>query len=558
MRDRRSRLTWLVGFVVLLTAVPRAGEARITLVQEEGIEDGHFEYQFIGDVMLSPDARHLYAASGYPANRILIYARSPETGAIVELDAVDPLAAGGVGILVFSPDGAYLYALDYYSGQVVVFARDATTGLLTRLQAAQPGTSGINQQWQGMTISPDGAHVYATAAGLNAIGVYARDASTGLLTLVDVESGMPGLSRPVGVHLSPDGAHVYVACYRPTGAIVVLARDAVTGQLSGVQDIENGDGGQNLSYQFAVDVAPDGGQVYVSGSQGIVVLQRDATTGVLTRVQSTVDGSDHDVWITADGTRAYSCGSSQGLRGYARDPLTGVLGSADEAYLPGDDGFAPPAFCFGMTMTTDGRQLYTIVTYDVDLPSSPYFYTIAAFRRLNATCSAAPLPACHTPAVARGSSINIRGATRARLSWKWKGPGPAADLGHPLDGASDAALCVYDARGQLVRIVAPGSAPCPGDRSCWQQRAAADFRYTDSKAARDGIKLVKLSERRPMDVRLGVEARGQNLDLPTLPMIGPVSVQLQISDGATSSCWGASYSASSRNFTLQYRATSDP
>jgi hypothetical protein len=70
--------------------------------------------------------------------------------------------------------------------------------------------------------------------------------------------------------------------------------------------------------------------------------------------------------------------------------------------------------------------------------------------------------------------------------------------------------------------------------------------------------MVKLSERHPMDIRLDVDARGPNLHVPTLPMIGPVSVQLQISDGTTSSCWGASYSAPRRNYTLQYRADSDP
>jgi len=408
-----------------------------------------------------------------------------------------------------------------------------------------------------MTISPDGAHIYATAAGLNAIGVYERDASTGLLTPVDVESGMPGLSRPIGIDLSPDGAHVYVACFRATGGLVVLARDAGTGELSGVQHIENGDGGQGLAYQFALGVAPDGAYVYVSGNQGVVVFQRNATTGELTRVHATGDGMDHDVWLTADGTRAYACGGLSGIRGYARNPVTGVL-TLDEGYVPYEEGFPPPLFCFGMTMTPDARNLYTIVTYDIDEPFPTYFYTIGVFRRLNSTCSTAPLPACQTPAAAGSSSINIRGATSSRLSWKWKGPGSSADFGNPLDGASDAALCVYDARGALVSIVAPGSALCPTGRSCWRQRSASDFRYTDSKARRDGIKRVKLQERQPTDVRLGVEARGENLYLPTLPMLGPVSVQLQISDGTASSCWGATYSTPSRNFTLQYRAVSDP
>ncbi len=163
MRERRLRRTWVVGLVLLWTASPRAAGARITFVQEEGIEDGHFEYEFIGDVQVSPDGRYVYAAAGYPRNRILIYQRSPDLGTLDEVAAVDPQAAGGVEILAFGPGGAHLYALGYNSGAIVAYAGDATTGLLTRLAMVQPPTSGINQQWQGMAISPDGAHVYATS-----------------------------------------------------------------------------------------------------------------------------------------------------------------------------------------------------------------------------------------------------------------------------------------------------------------------------------------------------------------------------------------------------------
>ncbi len=432
MRDRRSRRTWLVGLVLLWTALPRTAGARITFVQEEGVEDGHFEYSFIGDVQVSPDGRYVYATAGYPQNSVLIYARSPELGTIDEVAAVDPQAAGGVEILQFDSGGGHLYALDYLSGAIVTYARDATTGLLTRLAMVQPPTSGINQQWQGMAISPDGAHVYATSSHVG-IGVYSRDASTGLLTLVDVETGFPGITAAVGVKVSPDGAHVYVACYRIDGGVVVLARDAVTGQLTAVQDIEDGDGGQPSKYRFAVDVASDGGYVYVSGFPGLAVFKRDAATGMLTRVQSTNDGMSHDIWLTADGSHAYACGNVSGIRRYARDAVTGLL-TTEEGYLPLEGGFPPPAFCFGMTITPDARNLYTIVSYETEVPSPTYFYTLAAFRQTNATCAAAPLTTCQAPTVAGGSSISIHGATRPKLSWKWKGQVSAPDFGDPLGG----------------------------------------------------------------------------------------------------------------------------
>jgi DNA-binding beta-propeller fold protein YncE len=555
MRDHRSRLSWLVGLAVfVMMGVPRAGDARITFVQEEGIDDGEFEYAFIGDVVVSPDDRFVYAATAYSPNWIVVYERVSESGALEEVDIVTPPAPFAT-ILAMSPDGLHLYALDYITGGVLAYARDGTTGLLTFLHSVQPPTDGINQQWQGMTISPDGKHVYATSFGRDGIAVYARDAGTGAVALVDFQTGIAGLVWPIGLAVSPDGGHVYVSCYRPTGAVVVLARDATTGLLTGVQDIENGSGGHALTNQFAVAVAPDGAHVYVSGSQGITAYARNAATGVLTWVQSTIDGSDHEVLVSADGARAYACGAGNGVRGYARNPVTGVL-TGDEQHLPFEEGFAPPLFCFGMAMTSAGRHFYAITTYDLDQPGLEYAYTIGVFRRLNSTCSDAPLAGCQTPVAAGAGTVKLRAGASGRLSWKLRAPGSAADFGDPVGGATDVALCMYDDRGSFVKVVAPGSAPCTGGHTCWRARSLADARYSDSKTRRDGLKRVKLQDRAGQ-VRLGVDGR-PGFALPTFPLQGPVTVQLQLSDGTASSCWTSTYSAPSRNDGLIYRAASDP
>jgi DNA-binding beta-propeller fold protein YncE len=555
MSDRRLRLGLLVGFVASLCALPRAGQARMTFVQEEGIEDGHIEYDFIGDVVMSPDDRFLYATTAYTPNEVVVYEVAPLTGKIEEIGFVDPPTFEAT-ILAMAPGGAQLYVLDYVSGQISVYARNATTGLLTYLQTVQPPTSGINQQWQGMTVSPDGAHVYTTSAGLNAVGVWGRDGATGLLTFIGLDSGMPGLSRPIGIAVSPDGAHVYIGCYRLDGGIVVLARDASTGHLSGVQHFENGDIGV-LQLQFSVAVAPDGAYVYFSGSAGIRVFARDPSTGKLTLRQTTVDGSDHEVVLSADGSRAYACGSLLGIRGYARDALSGILTEV-EHHLPGEEGFAPPAFCFGMTMSSDARHFYTLNSYDLDLPSRPYAYTLGVFRLLNYACTPAPRTDCRAPLAPGRSSVKIRSGRFNRLSWKLRGPGSAADFGDPVDGVTEAALCAYDDRGSALGAFAPGSAPCPGDHSCWRRRAPLDVRYTSKETNRDGVKLVKLQQRGTNEVRLDVEGRGGSLVVPTLPMQGTVTVQLVLSDGTSASCWSASYSSPSSNSVDQYRANADP
>src|SRR5262249_62028129 len=98
-------------------------------------------------IVVSPDDAYVYTTTGYTPTQIVVYTRAPETGAVDELALVDP-GAPDVTTLALSLDGAHLYGLDYETGAVIAFARNATTGALTRLGATQPHASGINQQWQ--------------------------------------------------------------------------------------------------------------------------------------------------------------------------------------------------------------------------------------------------------------------------------------------------------------------------------------------------------------------------------------------------------------------------
>ena len=65
-----------------------------------------------------------------------------------------------------------------------------------------------------VAVSPDGQHVYVTGGDDDAVAVFSRNATTGELTFVDAEfddvGGVDGLYRAFGVTVSPDGQHVYV------------------------------------------------------------------------------------------------------------------------------------------------------------------------------------------------------------------------------------------------------------------------------------------------------------------------------------------------------------
>ena len=85
------------------------------------------------------------------------------------------------------------------------------------VEAQRNGVAGVDGLAfaSAVAVSPDGAHVYATGFLDNALVAFSRDASTGMLTFVEVQrdgvGGVDGLGRPHSVALSPDGANVYVA-----------------------------------------------------------------------------------------------------------------------------------------------------------------------------------------------------------------------------------------------------------------------------------------------------------------------------------------------------------
>ena len=104
-------------------------------------------------------------------------------------------------------------------------------------------------------VSPDGAFVY-TGAG-DGIGVFARDAGTGMLTFTSLNVDASGAQS---LALSADGAHLYAT--QPNG-LVVFSRNATSGAVTMIQSLTDGVGGVNgLAYARHVVISPDGANVY--------------------------------------------------------------------------------------------------------------------------------------------------------------------------------------------------------------------------------------------------------------------------------------------------------
>jgi 6-phosphogluconolactonase (cycloisomerase 2 family) len=169
------------------------------------------------------------------------------------------------------------------------------------------------------TVSPDGKHVYAAGTYDNAIAIFCRDSNTGLLTFVDAvindQNGVDGLASPTFVTVSPDASHVYAAGSQDS-AIAVFSRDAITGRLTFVEAIKNGQGKiHGLGGVCAIAFSHDGDYLYATSwaDNALVSFTRDKATGrlafneVLLDKQQGVDGLDGAVSVSVNPNGKYLC-----------------------------------------------------------------------------------------------------------------------------------------------------------------------------------------------------------------------------------------------------------
>ena len=173
-------------------------------------------------------------------------------------------------------------------------------------------------------------------------------------------------------------------------------------------------------------------------------------------------------------------------------------------------------------------------------------------------CSGAdePDPACLTPLGERGSAIRLRnGGAIDSVNWKW-GRGPAVsvgDLGDPtLDDGYTLCVFVDDAGGSalMLDLAAPAGAK-------WEDRGTKGYRYRDSTALPDGIRLLQLRPGIERKARLKLKAKGAGVALDPLA-VGPAATVTAELRGAHGGCFAAEYSAPfKKNDTSQLKDTSD-
>ena len=111
-------------------------------IQDVGINESGFQGDNGGaDIKLSPDGKFLYASNRGEANTLAIYRVNAADGTLTKVGNQSTLGKSPRNINL-TPDGRYLLVANQDSDNVVIFARDISTGLLTdtghRIDVVQP------------------------------------------------------------------------------------------------------------------------------------------------------------------------------------------------------------------------------------------------------------------------------------------------------------------------------------------------------------------------------------------------------------------------------------
>jgi len=159
-------------------------------------------------------------------------------------------------------------------------------------------------------------------------------------------------------------------------------------------------------------------------------------------------------------------------------------------------------------------------------------------------CNPTPLTGCKTPTAAPGAVFLVKNNSpdnRDLLLWKWlKGESTvAADFGDPTT-STDVRLCVFDDGELVAGALAPAGGSCAG-KPCWKATGDRGFKYKDKEQTPTGLKVLKLKAGETGKAKIIAKAKGELVNLPGLPLSGPVLVQLS-AEGA--SCFEAQYELS--------------
>ncbi|MFT7625224.1 MAG: 6-phosphogluconolactonase (cycloisomerase 2 family), partial [Myxococcota bacterium] len=308
---------------------------------------------------LSPDDRHLYVAPRL-VGTVKPFAVDATTGGLTELESPpEPVfgdEAGSVSNVHVAPDGSQVFAIDSLYAKLLVYDRDADTGLLTlRSHAPLPDCEGQPAFPVDVAVSPDGTHVFVAdfQYGVSCMDVFPRQDGGVGEPLQLAESVLEGIENFV---FSADARHVYAACLG--GTVAHYLRDD-QGGLTAQPTVEID---ALVGAEFTV-MSPDERWLYVASpvADKVIVFSRALETGTLTLHQIVNDSNQGSrlegaagLAITPDGRHLYVTARIHDAINHFSVGTDGKLSL--EAVVQGQPG---QEWVNGLAMRSDGAMLYS-------------------------------------------------------------------------------------------------------------------------------------------------------------------------------------------------------
>jgi DNA-binding beta-propeller fold protein YncE len=307
-------------------------------------------------IAISADGKNVYVA-GFDTDSIARFDRNANTGA---LNFVESYYDGNGGIthldgpmdVAVSPDGLSVYAAGFAEDAVTAFARNPGTGALAFQGAEIQGVNGVDglNEVRAVQVAPDNKNVYTISEQDSDVTSFTRFTNTGVIDFLETDSHPVGTLGARELAISPDNANVYVTG-NVGNAVSEWDRSSTNGALTFGSVIEQSPAVPELNDVAGIQVAPDGGQVYVtSGAEDALLTLDRAAGGALTFREAAEDGQNgvnglggaDGLSLSADGTSLYVAGGT--------DDRVAVF-SRELAPPPG-----PPADSLKLNVTAKGKQ----------------------------------------------------------------------------------------------------------------------------------------------------------------------------------------------------------
>jgi 6-phosphogluconolactonase len=135
----------LTGSIAAYRFSPKKGTLQLTQ-QISSVPNGFKGYAGSADIHVSPDGKFLYASNRGESNTIATFAINNRNGQLTKV-SVDSVLGLTPRNFTIHPSGKYLLVANQNSNEVVVFARNSTTGLLTDTGNRFPLSKPVCLQW---------------------------------------------------------------------------------------------------------------------------------------------------------------------------------------------------------------------------------------------------------------------------------------------------------------------------------------------------------------------------------------------------------------------------